>query len=158
PDSDHIDSDIGTPGQRGDGEDCQIGIAARGDQAQAAVEALPDMHVELEPQLEPAFLESLQDVTGDDHLERYRILWQREPGWQAHNPRPPPEGRMQQVDRVIEYVTELRGVECHSCQLAIDRVEESHPPGGNQAPAIVAMPEGPHRHQYQYKACAGDHV
>ena len=56
----------GRPTRIDDGEQQQVGIAPRRDEAKAAVEALPDVHLDPEAGDEHAFLDPLQDIAGDD--------------------------------------------------------------------------------------------
>src|SRR3546814_2773689 len=71
---------------------------------------------------------------------------------QTDDPGPPPERRMDQVDAVIEDVAELRRLQRHPCELAVDRIEERHDPGGEQAAQIVAVAELEKRDDHERQA------
>ncbi len=99
-----------------------------------------DFHAE--KRQEHALLDTLQDIADDDDSQRPAAVAQGiADGGAADRPGPIPERRMDQVDPVIHHIPEARGLQRHPGQLAIDRVEKGHDPGGDQAEGEVSVPE-----------------
>ncbi len=73
-------------------------------------------------------------------------------------PGPVPEGRMDEVDPVIEDIAPFRRGQGHARELAVDRVEERHQPGGDEPGREHALGEEPQGEQHEDEADEGDAV
>ena len=156
-----LEAEVGTSGDRRRRQDRQIGIAAGREQAKGGVERAPGVHLEaIAPEEEP-FLQAADDVADDDRPDgagEPQCLRRRHAGGEAEIPGDIPERRMQQVDAVIEDIADAGRSEGDARELAVDGVEKSHQPRGEEADAEIAAGEQPHRQQHEQQARRRHHV
>ena len=99
PESDHDHSQIRSPGRRSDREEDQVGVLARREGAEQGVDGAPAVGLELEEEEEESFDQPSSEVAGDHDQgrgPRGRL--------DAHTPCVPPEGRVHEIETVIEEI------------------------------------------------------
>ena len=118
-------ADVGSPEQQRHEQDDHIGVAPRGDQAELAVEALPDMDVHAEILEEHALDQPLQHIACDHrrHHQREGLGRQRQPPiGQPGPPEIPPEGRVDQIDAMVDHIAPFGRCDGATGKLAVHRV------------------------------------
>src|SRR3546814_3864974 len=71
PSGDDLHADVRAPEQRADGQDHEIRITTRGNQAEETVERPPHVHRDSEQQLEQTFFQTLRDIA-DQRSEEHK--------------------------------------------------------------------------------------
>ena len=115
----------------------------------------------LQPLDEHAFDDPLRDIAADDRQQHHR----REHGLERASvvgepvqPRPVPEGRVDEVDAVVEHLAPFRRGAGHARELPVDRVEHHEDEARQHAPPIFAPPEEEEGEDAQDRADQGDEI
>ena len=132
------------PDDRTHGEQQQVRVTPRGDQAESGIETSPCVHLEFEQPEEDAFLNTAEDITDhDDDQHQVDILAEDETGNGAESARPSdvPEWRVDEIDTMIEDIAPLGRRQGEAGKLAVDGIEERHKPGCHQSRQKLALDE-----------------
>src|SRR3546814_509222 len=120
-------AEIGTADQHRQRQQDEVRISPGGNETKPAIEWPPDMHLDFEAADKNSFFDPLQDVAADNGAEDKIGGGKIEARMrQSHNPRPPPERRMHEIDAVIENIADGARGQRDAGKLAVDRVEERH--------------------------------
>src|SRR4030095_8890017 len=126
PQHDQFQTHVGPREQERSNEDHHVWVAPRRDEPEFAVDRLPhmDVHAAEAPHEDP-FYDPLRDVAADDRPEHHRRIdgFKRSTvSGEPMLPRPPPEGRVDEVDPVIEHIAPFRRGAGATRELSVDRI------------------------------------
>jgi hypothetical protein len=142
PRGDRQQADVGPADGEAQGEHDQVRIAPRHDQPEIGVERAPSEDGKRrDPALERAHAQAAADVTDEyDQVEQAH----RDAGdhrgieRKADAPGHVPDGRMDEIDAVVEDISQPGRRDGDARELAVDGVEEGHDPTRQQSPPELA--------------------
>src|SRR5687768_11181003 len=144
PQRNKLDTEVRTAECEAEDQDRHIGIAARGDQAELAVDTSPDMDVHPEAAQENALDDPLGDIAKHDRPNDQQLVdpLERTPvSLQSLRPCPPPEGWMDQIEPMVEDIAPFRRLAGAARELAVDRVEHHEAKPSENAGPVPAVEE-----------------
>src|SRR5262249_27095158 len=137
---------------REESEDQEIGIAPCGDLTKQSVDLPPDVDFEAKPLDGNPFHHPLQHIAAKNCGDRdpEGVIVEPIAGLgETQAPGDIPEGRMHEIEPMIENITPFAGGECSARELAVDGVEKRHEPSGDKTQAEMALEEKPEGQEHQ---------